>query len=138
VNENRNLRKELDSIKKGMVGETVEDLLERAERVNGVTIVRHTQSEDMKHLVGLAKELIANPRTVVVLASDEGGAKMVVARSGDLKVNCRPLIADAMLLVGGSGGGKSDFAQGGGPSADRLEEALDKVVAAVREAVGKE
>jgi alanyl-tRNA synthetase len=138
INESRLLRKELDSIKKGMVGETVEDLLKRAERVNGVTIVRHIQSEDMKHLVSLAKEMIASPRTIVVLASDLGGAKMVVARSDDLKVNCRPLIADAMLLVGGSGGGKSDFAQGGGPSADRLEEALDDVVTAIRAAVEKE
>jgi alanyl-tRNA synthetase len=136
--ENRDRMKELESIKKGLVGETVEDLVERAERVSGVTIVRHVQSEDMRHLVKLAKELIARPKTVAVLGSDEAGAKIVVARSADVDVNCRPLLGDAMRIVGGSGGGKPDFAQGGGPDADKLEQAVDDVVSAVRKALKKE
>jgi alanyl-tRNA synthetase len=136
--ENRDQRKELESIKKSMVGETVEDLVERGMKVSGVTIVRHVQSEDMRHLVKLAKELIARPKTVAVLASDEGGAKIVVARSADVDVNCRPLLGDAMKAVGGSGGGKPDFAQGGGPNADKLEQAIDEVVSAIRKALEEE
>jgi alanyl-tRNA synthetase len=136
--ENKDQRKELESIKKSMVGETVEDLVERGMKVAGVTIVRHVQSEDMRHLVKLAKELITRPKTVAVLASDEGGAKIVVARSEDVDVNCRPLLGDAMKTVGGSGGGKPDFAQGGGPDTDKLEQAVDEVVSAIRKALEKE
>jgi alanyl-tRNA synthetase len=106
--------------------------------VKGVRVVRHVESEDMKHLVNLAKELIDHPKTVAVLASDEGGAKMVVARSPDLQLDCRPLIKEAMRLVDGSGGGKPDFAQGGGQDPGKLEEAVKKVVAMVEEALGKE
>ena len=133
--ENREQRKELETIKKGIVGETVGELVEKAPKIHGVSVVRHVQSEDMKHLVKLAKEIIAHPRTVAVLASDEDGAKMVVARSSDVDINCRPLLGDAMMLVGGSGGGKPDFAQGGGPDASRLEEAVESVMSSLKKAL---
>lgn len=134
----KEMMKALDEMKKGMVGDTVDDLISRSEMVKGVRVVRHVESEDMKHLVNLAKELIDHPKTVAVLASDEGGAKMVVARSPDLQLDCRPLIKEAMRLVDGSGGGKPDFAQGGGQDPGKLEEAVKKVVAMVEEALGKE
>jgi len=123
----KELTKELDAMKKGRVGETVDELVEKAPQVRGVRIVRHVESEDMKHLVNLAKELISHARTVAILGSDEGGAKVVIARSADLKLDCRQLIKEAMAAVGGSGGGKPDFAQGGGPDASKLERALDAV-----------
>ena len=132
------LAKELDGMKKGMVGETVDDLVAKAAQIKGIRVVRHLESEDMKHLVSLAKELIAHPKTIAVLGSDEGGAKMVVARSHDLGLDCRPLIKEAMKIVDGSGGGKPDFAQGGGQDPARLEEAVQKVVAMIEETLGKE
>ncbi|MEW5747683.1 MAG: alanine--tRNA ligase [Candidatus Thermoplasmatota archaeon] len=134
----RELRKDLDSVKKGLVGETVEDLVHKAAQVKGVRVVRHMQSEDMKHLVSLAKQLIAHPKTVAVLGSDQGGAKLVVARSQDVDLDCREPVSQAMKLVGGSGGGKPDFAQGGGPDAARIEQALDSAVEAVGKALGEE
>ncbi len=134
----RDLRKDLDSVKKGLVGETVEDLVQKAAQVKGVKVVRHMQSEDMKHLVSLAKQLISHPKTVAVLGSDQGGAKLVVARSQDVDLDCRGPVSQAMKLVGGSGGGKPDFAQGGGPDAARIEQALDSAVEAVGKALGEE
>jgi len=138
IADRKDLMKDLDAMKKGRVGETVEDLVHRSVQVAGVRIVRHVESEDMKHLVSLAKELIGHTKTVAVLGSDEEGAKMVVARSPDLKVDCRPLIKEAMSMVRGSGGGKSDFAQGGGQDATKLEAALDRVVEMIKESLEKE
>jgi alanyl-tRNA synthetase len=134
----KELAKQLDSMKKGMVGETVEELLEKAIKVKGVRIVRHVESEDMKHLVSMAKELIAQAKVVALLGSDELGAKIVVARSEDIDLDCRPLIKDAMKVVGGSGGGKPDFAQGGGQDSSKLEQALDELVSSVKTALEKE
>jgi len=134
----KELMKEIETMKKGRVGETVEDLVNRAPQVNGVRVVRHVESEDMKHLVSLAKEIINSSKAVAILGSDEQGAKMVVARSPDLKIDCRPLIKEAMSIVGGSGGGKPDFAQGGGPDASKLETAIDKVVELVKSSLEKE
>ena len=130
--------KELDAFKKGRVGETVDELFEKAVHVKGVRIVRHVESEDMKHLVNMAKELIRQNKVVALLGSDEQGAKIVVARSDDLDLDCRPLIKDAMRLVSGSGGGKPDFAQGGGQDASKLEQALDGLVSSVKTALEKE
>ena len=134
----KELMKEIESMKKGRVGETVEDLVAKAPQIKGVRVVRHVESEDMKHLVSLAKEIISSDKVVAVLGSDEQGAKMVVARSPDLKLDCRPLIKEAMSIVGGSGGGKPDFAQGGGPDASKLEQAVDKVLELVRTSLEKE
>jgi len=134
----KDLAKQLDAVKKGAIGETVDDLMGRAAQVGGVRIVRHLVSEDMKHLVGLAKELIARPKTVAVIGSDEQGAKIVMARSADVDLDCRELLREAMKVVGGSGGGKPDFAQGGGPDASRIEEALDGLVRSAEASLKKE
>jgi len=138
IAERKELQKDLDALRKGRVGATVEELLQKAAKVGDVRIVRHVESEDMKHLVSLAKELISNPRTVAVVGSDQQGAKVVIARSADITIDCRPLVKGAMQVVGGSGGGKPDFAQGGGPGKEKLEEALDSAVAAVRAILEKE
>ncbi len=127
IADRKEMAKELDAMRKGKVGDTVEELLGKAQKVNGVSIVRHLESEDMKHLVGLAKLLIGIPKTVALLGSDEQGAKIVVARSPDVDIDCRPLIREAMAIVEGSGGGKPDFAQGGGTDASKLEDALDRL-----------
>lgn len=134
----KDLMKQLDAFKKGRVGDTVDELLEKAVQVKGAKIVRHVESEDIKHLVGLAKLLIDQPRTVAVLGSDEGGAKVVIARSHDIALDCRPIIKEIMVIVSGSGGGKPDFAQGGGTDASKLEQALDLAVELAKRALEKE
>ena len=134
----KDLAKELETMKKGRVGDTVEDLVHKAPVVGGVRLVRHVESEDMKHLVSLAKQLITHERTVAVLGSDVDGAKLVIARSADLSLDCRPLIKEAMSVAGGSGGGKPDFAQGGGPDPKKLEAAVEKTVDLVKAALEKE
>jgi alanyl-tRNA synthetase len=134
----KELRKELDSVKKGMVGETATDLVQKAVQVKGVRIIRHVQSEDMKHLVNMAKELLGHPKTVVALGSDLQGAKIVVARTADVALDCRSLVTAALKIVGGSGGGKPDFAQGGGPDTSKLEEAMDRLTADITSALEKE
>lgn len=133
IADRKELTKELDAFKKGRVGDTVEELLTKSVRVKGVSIVRHVESEDIKHLVGLAKLLIDHPKTVAVLGSDEQGAKVVIARSPDVDIDCRLLIKEAMSMVSGSGGGKPDFAQGGGTDTSSLESALDRVLELTKE-----
>jgi alanyl-tRNA synthetase len=134
----KDLTKEIDAMKKGRVGETVDNLLQKAVQTGGAKIVRYVESEDIKHLISLAKELIDHPKTIAVLGSDENGVKMVIARSPDLQIDCRPLMKEAMSMVNGSGGGKPDFAQGGGQDAAKLEAAVDRVMAMVKSSLEKE
>ncbi|PSQ27364.1 alanine--tRNA ligase [Halobacteriales archaeon QS_9_68_17] len=62
-------------------------------------------------------------------SSDEGresdGAQFVVAVPDGVNVNAGDVVGELARKVGGGGGGPPDFAQGGGPDADALDDALD-------------
>ncbi|NJK90020.1 MAG: hypothetical protein HC923_11950 [Myxococcales bacterium] len=62
---------------------------------------------------------------VVLTAAEDDRASMLVAATSDVtgKVHAGNVVRAAMSRIGGSGGGKADFAQGGGP-ADRLDEGI--------------
>ena len=70
----------------------------------------------------LVRESVAEGRTVVMVTHDQ------IQRG----YSARNLIQAITPLVGGSGGGKVDTAQGGGSDASKLDEALAAVPDAVR------
>jgi alanyl-tRNA synthetase len=81
--------------------------------------------DDLKHL---AQRLIDHPQTVVLLAAGgEVGQKgfLTFARSPDLDLHMGTLVRQACEVIGGRGGGRPEFAQGGGPDGDRVGQALD-------------
>lgn len=81
--------------------------------------------DDLKHL---AQRLIAHPRTVALLgaggnAGDNG--YLTFARSDDLDLHMGTLVRQACEVTGGRGGGRPNFAQGGGPQGDQVAQALE-------------
>ena len=66
-----------------------------------------------------ASRLIRRPKLVLLLGADagEGRAAFVFARSGDAQIHMGQLLSAAARLLGGKGGGRPDFAQGGGDPA---------------------
>jgi len=70
---------------------------------------------------------------VVLGARDEGKATLLVAVTADVRgrVPAGRLVRELAALVGGSGGGRDDFAQAGGKSPEKLPEALARVPALV-------
>jgi alanyl-tRNA synthetase len=80
--------------------------------------------DDLKHL---AQRLVTHPQTVVLLAAGAAGQKgfLTFARSPDLDVHMGTLVRQACETLGGGGGGRPEFAQGGGPQGDRVPLALD-------------
>jgi alanyl-tRNA synthetase len=71
----------------------------------------------MNELRQIARQLIARPRTVALLASSGEKPALVFARSTDLAFDMNRLVRDAAARLGGKGGGAPDFAQAGGPPA---------------------
>ncbi len=99
----------------------------------GVRLVAELGDRPMADLVTMARKAIERPGTVAVLASTMGG--LVVARSSDVDMDCRAVLQQALEAAGGRGGGRPDFAQGGGEGArmgDALEAARDGVARALR------
>ncbi|MDH4123247.1 MAG: alanine--tRNA ligase [Thermoplasmata archaeon] len=128
--ESRDQRKTIEKMKKDMV--TGAATAPSADKVGDVQIVKHLMHVELKDLISLAKEIISKEKSVAVLASGSHGLKMIIARSDDLQMDCSKMLKTVFMKVGGSGGGKPDFAQGGGPHSSKAEEAIEIAVEEIR------
>ena len=72
--------------------------------------------------------LTAQPGVVALLATGLPRPQFVFARSEGVTVHMGDLMRAACETVGGRGGGRSQFAQGGAPEGISLDRALDKAV----------
>jgi alanyl-tRNA synthetase len=82
--------------------------------------------DDLKHL---AQRLIAYPSTVALLATQGPvgeNSYFTFARSDDIEADLGALVRQACATIGGRGGGRPNFAQGGGPQGDMAAQALDQ------------
>ncbi|MCJ2531135.1 MAG: alanine--tRNA ligase [Candidatus Thermoplasmatota archaeon] len=132
VTANRELSAKVERAERQAFAQEVEELLAGAEDVGGTRLVIHLRMGSSKDLVALAQGLLRGPGVVGILGSRDGTASILIGRSDDVSLDAREAIETAAELLGGRGGGKPDLAQGGGPQADRLEEALAEAEARVR------
>jgi alanyl-tRNA synthetase len=98
-------------------------------QVAGITLARRRVTGlDKDAMRGLADSLKATIKSgVVVLASDnDGKVQMVVAVTPDLvsRVKAGPIVKALAPIVGGSGGGRPDFAEAGGKQPEKIDEML--------------
>jgi alanyl-tRNA synthetase len=117
------------------------DLLQEAMEVGGVKILAtEVDMDDPRSLGELADRLRDRLGSGIVLlgAKAQNKAMLTISVSDDLKGRfpAGQLIKEVARVVGGSGGGKSHFAQGGGPHIQRLKEALEELRRAVERAAG--
>jgi len=107
------------------------DLAGQAREVNGAKVLAARVQGDGKALRDLADKLRDRiGRGVVALASEQDGkAILLVAVTKDLvsKVKAGDLVREGAKLVGGSGGGKPELAQAGGPDPAGIDGALARV-----------
>jgi alanyl-tRNA synthetase len=121
----REQRKRLEQLSAVINEMRVRELLEAADQVGEVRVVVHEAlpGEDPEDM---SKQLSSQPRTVAVIGVRGEKAKLLVARSADLRMDCRKVLKAIMALMGGGGGGKPDHAQGGGGDPQLLEAALKR------------
>jgi alanyl-tRNA synthetase len=81
---------------------------------------------DMDELRATANA-IADDGVVAIVGSGLDGAQFVVSAPEDAPVDAGALVSELAGRVGGGGGGPPDFAQGGGPDAEALDDALAAV-----------
>lgn len=106
-------------------------------QINGITyagrVLDGVPAKDLKGMADEIKKQIGSG--VVVLVSNDGGkASVVVAVTDDLtaKHSAVDLVRIGSEAVGGKGGGgRPDMAQAGGPDADKAQDAVDKIAAAL-------
>jgi alanyl-tRNA synthetase len=74
----------------------------------------------------LANLIQAQGRAIVLLGTGAGGkATVVFARSEDGSLHMGDLLRGSLSAFGGGGGGRPEFAQGGGVPVEKLEALVD-------------
>jgi alanyl-tRNA synthetase len=108
-----------------------QELLETAKWINGLAIVsRVFDDRDFEEIKLIAHRLVEREGVIALLAAREVElARLVFARSTDVSADMSSLMKVACEKLGGRGGGKPDFAQGGGPKIDELERTIEVVKA---------
>jgi alanyl-tRNA synthetase len=102
--------------------------------VNGTTAVIDRLDGDMDELRATANAIVDEGK-IAVLGSGRDGAQFVVAVPEGSPVDAGSVVGELAERVGGGGGGPPDFAQGGGPDGDALNDALDDAPEILRQGV---
>ncbi|MGQ4556419.1 alanine--tRNA ligase [Halobellus sp. GM3] len=93
--------------------------------IDGTPAVVKRLDADADELRATANALVEEG-SVAVLGSGAGdSAQFVVGAPDDAGINAGEVVGRLAAKVGGGGGGPPDFAQGGGPNVDALDDALD-------------
>ncbi|MBM4285914.1 MAG: alanine--tRNA ligase [Deltaproteobacteria bacterium] len=126
---NRELEKQVETLKSRLTTAQAGDLLDQVRRVDGVAVLAlEVDAPDPKNLREFAVKLLNRLKSgVVVLGSRADDKALLVALvSKDLtkRFNAGAIIKALAPKVGGSGGGRADMAQAGGPDKEKLSEAL--------------
>ena len=135
VKELKNLYKSLKNESKKKESEGISsfasELKENSVNVAGYNlIVKSFENKDSNNLRQLADQLRnTEPNSIVTLVSVSGDKiPLIVACSKEVAIDAREIMQHLVNQLGGSGGGRADFAQGGADTSEDLEIALASVI----------
>jgi len=128
----RELEKEIESLKGKLAAKDSGDLMGHVRKINGVDVLAAVvEASDVKTLRDFGDKLRDRLRSGVILLGSkaEGKAMLLCLVTKDLtdRYHAGNIIKAVAPLVGGSGGGRPDMAQAGGPKPEFLERALEKL-----------
>ena len=113
----KKLTRELAQCRRDMLLSNASAYIEKAPvNANGVRIVAEHVEGDVNAGRELATHIAEGARIVAVIGIKTGANfSYIVCRSSDVDVACGSVLGAAAKKCGGKGGGRPDFAQGGGP-----------------------
>jgi alanyl-tRNA synthetase len=126
----KKLEKDLEALKGRLAATQARDLLDQVRQVDGIPVLAlKVDAADPKSLREFAVKFQDKLKSgIVVLGSAAGAKAMLIALvSKDLtkRFPAGEIIKAIAPVVGGSGGGRPDMAQAGGPDKDKIPAALE-------------
>lgn len=143
MDEVRTLKKALDKARRGGGGSDLDALLDGAVEVHGVPLIAAKVDVDARETLAAMVDRLRDkkPGGVIALGADLDGSVAIIAAvgpqlKGDGRFHAGKLVKAVTALVDGRGGGRPDFAQGGGKNPEKLAEAMASVPGLVEELAG--
>ena len=138
LQQQKDLRKEIDRLNKSLMSGGATDLSADAKEINGMTVLGATvelgDAGALRQMADQLRDKLA-PAVVMLGSKSKDGKKALlvcsVSKEMTKRVQAGDLIREAAQIVGGGGGGRADFAQAGGSDPSKLEDAVAKVYAMV-------
>lgn len=123
----KTLQRQVDELSLRLLSFETEAIAATASDIQGhQVIVQSWADRSVEAVKTLANLLQARPNTIALLATTAGGKSTVIfARSEGVEAHMGNLLRDALKAFGGGGGGRPDFAQGGGVAVDQVGELLE-------------
>jgi alanyl-tRNA synthetase len=119
-------RRELQRSREELLTTEAAGLIAAASVSHDIRIVCKAFAErDVAEVRKLAALLVAQPRTVALLGIAGQQARLIFARSTDIRDDMATLLKKTCQAFSGSGGGQPHLAQGGGFPAEQISAALD-------------
>jgi alanyl-tRNA synthetase len=125
--------KEIEVLKARLASGKTSDLMDGVEEINGIKVLAKlldgvSNPKDLREYADRVKEKLGSGVALLAAKTDEK-ALLLAAVSKDLtdRYHAGKIVKRAAEVLGGSGGGRPDMAQAGGPNLEKIEEALNVV-----------
>lgn len=135
VEENDSIKKELESFRAQAVSRAAKNMVEHAETVNGVHVVKTVLPIDpasAKDIVFKVREALPEKLVCILGSVYENRPLLSIMLSDDMvkdyDLNAGKIIREAAKFIQGGGGGQPHYAQAGGKNAEGIRSAVDKVI----------
>ena len=128
IDSNKTLKQELDKLRSSSLSATASDMSLESEEIAGLKVIaKKMEGLDSSVLRETADKLRNKEKNslIVLISIFEDKVPLVVATHKELdQIDARDVMNHLVNLLGGSGGGRSDFAQGGIEKVEDIEIAL--------------
>ncbi len=128
----RNTRKDMQRVAAQAASGKGRDLMSEVEEIGGIKVLAaRTPAPNIKALRDLMDDVRSKLESGIICLSseEEGKASLIVAVSKDLleRFKAPDLIREIAPFIGGSGGGRPEMAQAGGPDSSGLDKAFARL-----------
>ena len=125
IDSNKTLKQELDKLRSSSLSATASDMSLESEEIAGLKVIaKKMEGLDSSVLRETADKLRNKEKNslIVLISIFEDKVPLVIATHKELdQIDARDVMNHLVNLLGGSGGGRSDFAQGGVEKVDDIE-----------------